>query len=124
LIWRLKDNPEEFPFQLSDISVGLIRNETGSQVKMSFSCHAISSGYSSATRLNVVTRSKGGAALHSWLLEVPIVCGDTTQTPTPQTQDLPDDLAVNIFANASIVEISEATERGSASTNLQRCGRS
>jgi hypothetical protein len=124
LIWRLKDNSEEAAFQLSNISVGLIRNETGSQVKMSFSCHVTSSGYSSVAKLNVVARSKGGAALHSWSLEVPIACGDTPQTPTPQTEDLPDDIAVNIFTNASTVEISEATERGSASTNLQRCGRS
>jgi len=123
LTWRLKDNPEELAFQFSNISVGFIRSETGSQVKMSFSCNVTSSGYSSEARLNVVARSKGGAALHSWLLGVPVACGDTTQKPTPQTQDLPDDIAVNIFTNVSSVEIAEATEGNVASASLQRCAK-
>jgi hypothetical protein len=124
LVWRLKERQEDKAFRISNMAIALIRSETGGQVKMTFSCNVESMGFSSAddVRLHLIARSRGGAALHTWTVGVPVRCAEAAQTPTPQGQDLPDDIAGNVFTSITAVEVAEATQGDGV--RLERCGRS
>ena len=91
LIWHLKDNPSERRFQITNIAIAFLRSETGGQVKMSFACKVSALGYQPAdeVKLNVIVRSKGGAALHAWSFGIPIKCADKDQAITPVESELP-----------------------------------
>jgi hypothetical protein len=123
LVWRLKERQEERALRISNMAIALIRSETGGQVKMTFSCNVETMGFSSGegVRLHLIARSRGGAALHTWTVGVPVRCAEAAQTPTPQSQDVPDDIAGNIFTNITAVEVAEAQGDG---VRLERCGRS
>jgi hypothetical protein len=123
LIWRHKDNPSDRRFQISNIAVAFLRSETGGQVKMTFSCSVSSLGYlpSDEIKLNVIVRSKGGAALHSWSLGLPIKCADKNQSITPLTSEVPKDFAANVFTNVNSVEVSEFAEPSVPGVKVQRC---
>jgi len=123
LMWRHKDNPSDRRFQMSNISVAFLRSETGGQVKMSFSCNVSSLGYrpTEEVKLNVIVRSKGGGALHSWNFSIPVKCGDKNQSITPLTGELPNNFAANVFTNVNTVEVAELTESGSLGVKVERC---
>jgi hypothetical protein len=123
LIWRRKDNPSDRRFQISNISVAFLRSETGGQVKMTFSCTVSSLGYlpTEEVKLNVIVRSKGGGALHSWNFGVPVKCGDKNQSITPLTGELPTNFAANVFTNVNAVEVAELTEPGTPGIKVERC---
>lgn len=89
-----------------------IGEQTGGQVKMTFTGNVSSLGYltSEDAKLNVNVRAKGGASLHSWSFEVPVKCADKDRPLTPLTHDVPSDVAANVFSNVSTVEIAEPTE--------------
>jgi len=72
-------------------------------------------------KLNVIVRSKGGAALHSWSFGIPIKCVDKDQAINPMTQEVPKDFAANVFANANTVEVAELSEPSAPGTKVQRC---
>src|SRR5437763_604681 len=97
---------------MNNIAVAFLRSETGAQVKMSFSCNVSALGYQPAeeVKLNVIVRSKGCAALHAWSFGVPVTCADKNQAITPQTSDLPNNFAANVFTNVTTVEVGELTE--------------
>jgi hypothetical protein len=71
--------------------------------------------------LNAIVRAKGGASLHSWSFGISIKCADKDQPLTPLTHDVPNDLAQNIFANVSTVEIAEPAEPNFPGVKVQRC---
>ncbi len=123
LIWRQKEKPNDGIFQLSNISVALLRNEAGGQVTMTFSSNISSLGYlaSGEVKLNLVLQTKGGAALHSWSFGVPVKCTDKDQPLPPQKQEIPKDIADNVFVNVGTVEIAEYVEPNLPALKVQHC---
>jgi hypothetical protein len=123
LIWHLQDHPDERRFQISNISIAFLRSETGGEVKMSFSCNIATLGYAptDGVKLNVIVRSKGGAALHSWSFTVPVKCADKNQAIPAITSNLPKDFAANVFNNVSTVEVGELTEPSALGIKVVRC---
>jgi hypothetical protein len=123
LVWHLKDKLNERRFQLTNMSVGFLRSETGGQVQMTFTGNISSLGHltSEEAKLNAIVRAKGGASLHAWSFNFSVKCADKDQPLTPLTHDVPDDLAQNIFANVSTVEIVEPAEPNFPGVRVQRC---
>ena len=123
LFWRRKAGEKERQFRLDNISAALLRNETGSLVKITFSGNVSSLGYqpSDQVKLTLSVRTKAGAALYSWSFGIAVKCGDSSKPLAPLTHDMPTDLAANVFANAAAVEIAEWTEPDSPGVRVQRC---
>jgi hypothetical protein len=123
LVWHPKDKPNDPPFQITNISVAFLREQSGGQVKMTFTGNVSSLGYHTAkdAKLNVVVRAKGGASLHSWSLDISVKCADKDR-PLTLTHDVPNDVAPNVFANVSTVEIAEPAEPNYRGVTVQRCG--
>lgn len=124
LIWRRKDGERERQFRLDNISVALLRSETGAQVKITFSGNVTSQGYSTSedAKLTLAIRTGAGAALHSWQFGISVKCGDDKKPLAPLTHDVPTDLAANAFANAGTVEIAEYSEPNVPGVPVRRCG--
>ncbi len=124
LVWRRKGRPADATFQLSKISVGLLRSQIGGQVTMTLSGDISSRGYRTLdeAKLHIIVRTKGGAALHTSTIGVRVECTDKIQTLHPSTQAMPQDIAANIFANASSIEIADHIESNFAGVQVQRCG--
>ncbi len=124
LLWHGKEGQKERQFQISNISVAFLRSEAGGQLKMTFSCNVSSFGYLTPepAKLNVIVRSKGGAALHSWSFGIAVKCGDNNQPITPLTHEVPSDVAANVFTNVGTVELAEYREPGFPGVKVQRCG--
>ena len=123
LVWHPKDKPNEARFKVTNMSVAFLRSESGGQVKMTFTGNISSLSYSTLeeVKLNANVRAKGGASLHSWSFGISVKCGDKDQPLTPLTHDVPNDLAQNIFANVSTVEIAEPAEPTFPGVKVQRC---
>jgi hypothetical protein len=123
LIWIRKDNPSDRRFQVTNISIGFLRNEIGGQVQMTFSGNTTSLDYSTSeeAKLNVIVRTPGGASLHSWSLGFSVKCGDNNQPLTPITHDVPRDLTASLFRNVAAVEIAEVSEPNSPGLRVQPC---
>lgn len=123
LVWQPKDKPNDARFQITNIAVAFLREQTGGQVKMTFTGNVSSLGYltSEDAKLNVIVRSKGGASLHSWGFEISVKCADKDQPLTPLTHDAPNDVAANVFSNVSTVEIAEPAEPNYRGVSVQRC---
>jgi hypothetical protein len=123
LIWRRKDGEKERQFQLDNVSVALLRSDTGSQVKITFSGNVSSLGYqtSDEANLTLAVRTGAGAALYSWRFGISVKCGDDKKPLAPLTHDMPTDIAANTFANANAVEIAEYTESNAPGVQAQRC---
>jgi hypothetical protein len=123
LVWHPKDKPNERRFQITNISVAFLREQTAGQVKMTFTGNVSSLGYltSEDAKLNVIVRAKGGASLHSWSFEIPVKCADKDRPLTPLTHDVPSDVATNVFSNVSTVEIAEPAEANYPGVRVQRC---
>jgi hypothetical protein len=92
---------------------------------MTFSCNVSSLGYSTdgEAKLNIIVRAKGGASLYSWTVGVPVKCADNNQPLTPQTQEVPNDLAPNVFSNVNTIEIAAYTEPNYPGVRVERCSR-
>jgi len=123
LIWRRKGRPTDGAFQLTNISIGLLRSETGGQLTLTFSCNMTSLGYrpSDEAKLNIIIRSKGGAALHTAAVGVPVKCTDKNQTLAPQKQEVPKEVAANVFTNVNTIEVAENEESNQPGLKVQRC---
>jgi hypothetical protein len=123
LIWHQKGKSSDRRFQVSSIAVAFLRSETGGQVKMTFSCNVSSHGHAAdSVQLNVIARSKGGAAIYTWPLDIAVKCADKNQSHTPFTHEVPRDVAANVFTNVSTVEVAEHTEPNFPGVKVQRCG--
>ena len=123
LVWHPKDKPNDSRFQITNLSVAFLREQTGGQVKMTFTGNASARGYQTSenAKLNVIVRSKGGASLHSWGFEISVKCADKDRPLTPLTHNVAADLAVNVFTNVSTVEIAEPAEPNYRGVSVQRC---
>ena len=124
LIWHIKDRPADRAFQMTNLAVGLLRTETGGQLILTFSCNVSSLGYmtSEEAKLNMIMRTKGGAALHAWAFGVSVKCTDKDQSVPPQSHEVPKDIAANVFTNAISIEITEYTEPNLPEQKVLRCG--
>jgi hypothetical protein len=125
LVWHRNERPSDRRFQATNVSVGILRSETGGQVKMTFSCNVSSLGYATEeeAKLNVIVRAKGGASLYSWTVGVPVKCADNNQPLTPQTNEVPTDVAPNVFSNVNAIEIAGYTEPNYPGVKVARCSR-
>jgi hypothetical protein len=121
LVRHPKDKPNEPRFQITNISVAFLREQTGGQVKMTFTGSSLGYLTSEDAKLNVNVRAKGGASLHSWSFEISVKCADKDRPLTPLTHDVPSDVAANVFTNVSTVEIAEPTEANYPGVRVQRC---
>jgi hypothetical protein len=123
LVWHPKDKPDDGRFQTTNMSVAFLREQTGGQVKMTFTGNISSLGYltSEDAKLNVNVRARGGASLHSWSLEISVKCADKDRPLTPLTRDVPNNVAANVFSNVSTVEIAEPAEPNYRGVSVQRC---
>lgn len=123
LVWHPKEKPNDPRFQITNMSVAFLREQSGGQVKMTFTGNLSSLGYltSEDAKLNVIVRAKGGASLHSWSLDISVKCADKDRPLTPLTHDVPNDVAANVFTNVSAVEIAESSEPNYRGVSVQRC---
>jgi hypothetical protein len=123
LVWHPKEKPEDGRFQITNVAVAFLREQTGGQLKMTFAGNVSSLGYQTTedAKLNVIVRAKGGASLHSWSVEISVRCGDKDRPLTPLTHDVPTDVAANVFTNVSTVEIAEPAEPNYRGVSVQRC---
>jgi hypothetical protein len=123
LVWHPKEKPEDGRFQITNVAVAFLREQTGGQLKMTFAGNVSSLGYQTTedAKLNVIVRAKGGASLHSWSVEISVKCGDKDRPLTPLTHDVPSDVAANVFTNVSTVEIAEPAEPNYRGVSVQRC---
>src|SRR5258708_13940011 len=123
LVWHPKEKPNDPRFQITNMSVACLRQQSGGQVKMTFTGNLSSLGYltSEEAKLNVIVRAKGGASLHSWSLDISVKCADKDRPLTPLTHDVPNDVAANVFTNVTAVEIAESSEPNYRGVSVQRC---
>ena len=123
LIWRGRESPNDRRFQVTNISVAFLRNEPGGQVKMTFAGDISSLGYRPVdeAKLNVIVRTKGGASIHSWSFGIPVRCADNNRPLAPLTQELPSNIAANVFTNVGAVEIAENREPNYPRVMVRRC---
>jgi hypothetical protein len=123
LVWHPKEKANDQRFQMTNISIAFLREQSGGQVKMTFSGNVSSLGYltSEDAKLNVIVRAKGGASLHSWSFDISVKCADKDRPLTPLTHDVPTDVAANVFTNVSAVEIAEPSEPNYRGVSVQRC---
>jgi hypothetical protein len=123
LTWHQKGKSIDRRFQLTNISIAFLRSETGGTIKMTFSGNITSFGYRvEDAKLNVTVRSKGGGALFTWSFGVPVKCDDKNQTLTPLTQEVPNDVAPNVFNNVNTVEVAQYNEPNFPGVTVQSCG--
>jgi hypothetical protein len=123
LIWRGRGSPNDRRFQVTNISVAFLRNEPGGQVKMTFAGDISSLGYRPVdeAKLNVIVRTKGGASIHSWSFGVSVRCADNNRPLAPFSQELPSNVAANVFTNVGTVEIAEYREPNYPRVMVRRC---
>lgn len=123
LIWRRKQRPADRTFQVTNISVGVIRSQISGQVTMTVSGNISSLGYRTSERakLHLIIRSKGGAALHVSTFDISVECTDTVQTLHLDTQEVPTTLAPAVFANAASIEVADHIEPNFPGVRVQRC---
>jgi hypothetical protein len=123
LIWHQKGKSIDRRFQLTNISIAFLRSETGGTIKMTFSCNVSSSGYRvEEVKLNVTVRSRGGGAIYAWSFDVAVKCDDKNQPLTPLTQEVPNDVAANVFNNVNTIEVAEYTGPGFPGVRVHSCG--
>ena len=123
LTWRRYDRSHEPKFHVSDIAVAFLRSEPTGEVKITFSAKVSSSGYSTVevVRLNLMVRTKGGASIYFWSPVITVKCGDKNQPVVPLTDQVPKDIAANVFANVGSVEISEHRGPDFPRVKVRRC---
>ena len=122
LIWRGKE-PNDRRFQVTDISVAFLRNERGGEVKMTFAGQVSSLGYRPVdeAKLNVIVRTKSGAAIHSWSFDISVRCSDNNRPLTPVRHEVPSDIAANLFTNVGSVVIADYREPNYPRVMARRC---
>src|SRR4029077_7675590 len=78
LVWRARRSPNERRFELTDISVALLRSEAPTEVKITFAGHVSAFGWrpESDPKLEVIVRTRGGASVYLWYFRVFVACAD------------------------------------------------
>ena len=123
LVWRARRSPNERRFELTDMSVALLRNEASGEVKITFAGHVSALGWRPERdpKLEVIIRTRGGASIYSWTLGFSVHCADTDRPLPPVSQVVPSDIAPNLFNSAGTVEISEYREPNSPILTARQC---
>jgi hypothetical protein len=113
LVWRGRRSPNERRFELTDMSVALLRNEAPGEVKIIFAGHVLALGWrpEGDPKLEVIIRTRGGASIYSWTFGFSVRCADTNRPLPPFSQVVPN--AANLFNSIGTVEISEYREPNS-----------
>ena len=112
LVWRARRSPNERRFELTDMSVALLRNEASGEVKITFAGHVSALGWrpEGDPKLEVIIRTRGGASIYSWTFGFSFRGADTNRPLPPFSQVVPNDIAPNLFNSVGTVEISEYRE--------------
>jgi hypothetical protein len=123
LVWRARRSPNERRFELTDMSVALLRNEAPGEVKITFAGHVSALGWrpEGDPKLEVIIRTRGGASIYSWTFGVSVRCADTNRPLPPLSQVVPNDIAANLFNSVGTVEISEYREPNSPILTARQC---
>ena len=123
LVWRARRSPNERRFELTDMSVALLRNEAPGEVKITFAGHVSALGWRpvSDPKLEVIIRTRGGASIYSWTFGFSVRCADTNRPLPPLSQVVPNDIAANLFNSVGTVEISEYREPNSPILTARQC---
>ena len=123
LIWLGKGGPDDRRFEIGNISVAFLRNETAGELKMTFAGNASALGYRpiDEARLNVIVHTKAGASIYSWSISISIKCADYSQPLAPLVHEVPRDVAANVFNNVGRVEIAERREPNVRRVTVRSC---
>jgi len=123
LVWRGRGSPGERRFAVTDMSVAFLRNEAPAEVKMTFVAHVSALGWRPVDepKLSIIVRTRGGASIYSWTFEISVRCADNNRTLPPLTQQVPSDVAANLFNSVGTVEISEHREPDAPRLMARRC---
>ena len=80
LVWRARRSPNERRFELTDMSVALLRNEAPGEVKITFAGHVSALGWrpEGDPKLEVIIRTRGGASIYSWTFGFPFAAPTST----------------------------------------------
>jgi hypothetical protein len=113
LVWRARRSPNERRFELTDMSVALLRNQAPGEVKITFAGHVSALGWrpEGDPKVEVIIRTRGGASIYSWTVGFSVRCVDTNRPLPPLGQVVPNDIAANLFNSVGTVEISEYGSR-------------
>src|SRR5215471_21403375 len=67
LVWRARRSPNERRFELTDMSVALLRNEATGEVKITFAGNVSALGWrpEGDPKVEVIIRTRGGASIYS-----------------------------------------------------------
>jgi hypothetical protein len=123
LTWHGKGGFDDRRFQITNISVAFLRGEATGEVKMTFVGDISSFGYRPVdeAKLNVIVRTRGGSSIYSWSIDVSVRCADDHRPITLQNQDVPSDVAANVFANVGAVEVAEYRDPKYPPVRVRRC---
>jgi hypothetical protein len=123
LVWRARRNPNERRFELTDMSVALLRNEAPGEVKITFAGNVSALGWrpEGEPKVEVIIRTRGGASIYSWTVGFSVRCADTNRPLAPLSQVVPNDIAPNLFNSVGTVEISEYREPNSPILTARQC---
>ena len=123
LVWRARRSPNERRFELTDMSVALLRNEAPGEVRITFAGHVSALGWrpEGDPKLEVIIRTRGGASIYSWTFGFSVRCADTNRPLPPLSQVVPNDIAANLFNSVGTVEISEYREPNSPILTARQC---
>jgi len=123
LVWRARRSPNERRFELTDMSVALLRNEAPGEVKITFAGHVSALGWrpEGDPKVEVIIRTRGGASIYSWTVDFSVRCADANRPLPPLSQVVPNDIAPNLFNSVGTVEISEYREPNSPILTARQC---
>ena len=123
LLWRARRSPNESRFEITDMSVALLRNEATGEVKLTFAGNVSALGWRPERdpKLAVIIRTRGGASIYSWTVDFSVRCADTDRPLPPLSQMVPNDIASNLFNSVGTVEISEYREPNSPILMVRQC---
>ena len=123
LVWRARRSPNERRFELTDMSVALLRNEAPGEVRITFAGHVSALGWrpEGDPKLEVIIRTRGGASIYSWTFGFSVRCAGTNRPLPPLSQVVPNDIAANLFNSVGTVEISEYREPNSPILTARQC---
>jgi hypothetical protein len=90
---------------------------------MTFAARVSAHGWRPAdeAKLNVIVRTKSGTSIYSWTFDVSIRCADNNRALSPMKQEVPFDIAANLFSNVGEVEVSEYREPNMPRLTARRC---
>ena len=123
LVWRARRSPNERRFDLTDMSVALLRNEAAGEVMITFAGHVSALGWRPERdpKVEVIIRTRGGASIYSWTVGLSVRCADTNRPLPPLSQMVSNDIAPNLFNAVGTVEISEYREPNSPILAGRQC---